>query len=76
MGQLTLWMKHEEGIELNVEARVGIYQVREEGMSMSGRRTCTYKGIWCLAYSGTDKKLNIDGLWGWNGKEETAEVRS
>ena len=54
--------------ELNVEKRVGIHQVREEGMAPSGRRTCTYKGIRCLAYSGTDKKLNIDGMQGWNGE--------
>lgn len=39
-------------------------------MAKPDRRTGIYKGIRCLAYSGTDKKLNIDGLWDWNGEEK------
>lgn len=59
-----------KAFELNVEKRVRIHQVREEGMGMPGRRTYTCKGIRYLTYSGTDKKLNIDGMWDWNGEEE------
>lgn len=33
-------------------------------------RTCTYKGVKCLVYSWTDKKLNINRMWDWSGEEE------
>lgn len=33
---------------LCVGKRVGIHQVREEGMTIPGRRTCMYKGMKAL----------------------------
>lgn len=44
--------------------------MREEGTAcQTGEPLCIEAGRF-LAHSGTGKKLNIDGLWGWKGEEK------